>query len=761
MKQAIQEQKKIMELEQIDRMEQAQSFFVRKQEETGVELNEVQKRAVATTDGPVLLLASPGSGKTTTMVMRIGYLIEEKQVNPARIKALTFSRASAADMKQRFQRFFPYLPAAQFSTIHSFSFEIMKSYLRSKGRRFRLIEGRALAGEAPSAASSLLENGQPPHKKMILRMLYERITRQILAEDQMEELLRYISYVKNKMIPQQQWADVRTSLVKADLVLQEYERFKLDQHGEQWIDYDDMLVIAEQALREDPVLLKSFAQQFDYVMTDESQDTSLIQHAIVEKLVSGHVNLCVVADDDQSIYSWRGAEPSYLLDFQKVYKNAEILFMEQNYRSTPQIVNTANEFIKRNRDRYPKNMFTTKEKQANESIIFTQLSAYDRQAAYIVERIQQYKLEELSEVAILYRNHDSSIPLIHAFDRAGIPFYMKDADNRFFSHWVVEDILNFMRMTFTDRRVDLLEAIYRKMNGYISKAQMEALKQIDNKQSVFDNLVQYVELQDYQPQLITECKEIFQQMKGMPPLQAIQVIRGRLGYDKAIEKLSERYGFRKDYLLGILDTLENIADSLDSMEQFAARLKHLEERLKHAKKIKGQPAVTFSTLHSAKGLEFDHVYMIDMMEGIIPSADEMKNSEQSKAAMEEAVRLFYVGMTRARQRLECMTYSERGGVKGMESRFVSAIKAKASGKPDPKEPGTALQQTVPALLPMNNPNAIKNRSELVVGSSVKHSKFGIGTIVQMEGDSVQIQFTDREALLSIQICLDRCLLELA
>lgn len=651
-------------------------FLKRKRRELGVELNDVQRKAVLKTDGPLLLLASPGSGKTTTIIMRIGYMIEEKGAEPSRIKAVTFSRASARDMKERFARFFPELPPVDFSTIHSLAFEITRERLWRDGITYQIIEGRTAEEEDESGAGG--EEGLPLHKRIILRNLFKRINGENITDDQLEELTTFISYAKNRMIPEADWGAVKTDVTGAADIAREYELFKRTGHAKRLIDYDDMLTIAEEALERDPAMLRKYQRRYDYVLTDESQDTSMVQHAIVEKLVREHRNLCVVADDDQSIYSWRGAEPSYLLNFKEVYPESEILFMEQNYRSDKGIVDAANRFIKRNKNRYPKNMFTNN--KAGDKPSFKRFSDYRKQAKYLVKQLQRE--EKLSETAVLFRNNASSIVLMNELDRAGIPFYMKDADNRFFSHWVVEDVLNFMRMTFTDRRADLLERIHLKLNGYISKHQMAVLKEIDNNESVFDNLLRFVKLHDYQTKLIAEAKETFREMRGMPPKPAIAVIRGRLGYEKALEKMCERLGFRKEYLIGVLNTLEEIADGLSTMEDFAARLKYLETLLRTAKGRRGQNAVTLSTFHSAKGLEFDCVYMVDLIEGIIPSVEDAKYAGPHKKdggtgeqpLLEEAVRLFYVGMTRARHHLELISYGKRDGEETAESSFMEALR---------------------------------------------------------------------------------------
>ncbi|ELK41163.1 MULTISPECIES: ATP-dependent helicase [Paenibacillaceae] len=749
-------------------MKVMEDFFVRKRRELGVTLNEVQRKAVLQTEGPLLLLASPGSGKTTTIIMRIGYLIEEKGINPARIKAVTFSRASASDMKERFKRFFPSLPPIDFSTIHSLAFEVVRDHFRKTGTAYQIIEGD-LDSEEQNALDS---NHLPLHKKIILRNLFKSIIGENITDDQMDELTTYISFIKNKMIPQEKWSSVKVGVPEAERILREYEAFKKSGHSKLLLDYDDMLTIGNVVLERDRELLRKYQDRYDYVLTDESQDTSTVQHAIIEKLVQKHGNLCVVADDDQSIYSWRGAEPSYLLNFKEVYPDSLTLFMEQNYRSTKDIVSVANQFIKRNKNRYDKNMFT--KNPAGKPIKIRSFADYIYQSKYLVQEIQ--KIENLSEVAVLYRNNSSSIALMNEFDRAGIPFYMKDADNRFFSHWVVEDILNFMRMTFTDKRADIFEKIHLKLNGYISKQQMAALKEIHNNESVFDNLLKYVELQDYQVKLVKANKETFQQMRGMPPLHAIRVIRDRLGYEKAIEKMCERLGFRKEYLLGILNTLEEIAVGLETLEEFASRLKHLASVLKTAKSRKGQNVVTFSTFHSAKGLEFERVYMIDLIDGIIPSSEDYKIGAAEGNAMEEATRLFYVGMTRAKKHLELIVYRKRDGEEVSESEFVAAVRnimnpPEKQGEDERKSSDTLSklgqgkskrqvdrqkQRTAEIAF---NPNAIRNRSELIVGRTVKHRVFGTGSIVRVNEEQIQIQFGSNGKTLSVMACLERGLLE--
>ncbi len=289
-----------------------EEFFERKREELGVSLNEVQEKAVLHTQGPLLLLASPGSGKTTTTIMRIGYLIEEMGVSPSRIKAVTFSRASAEDMKKRFQRFFPNHreTSVDFSTIHSLAFEVVRDYFNKNNVTYKLIEGKVDFSEKEK--STVNNNGQLS-KKGIIRRIFNEVTGEIISEEQLEEIISYISFIKNKLVSENEWSKVSCDVPHAKTIMKNYEKFKKNGSYLLLVDFDDMLTIANEALGKDQLLLENYQQRYDYFLTDESQDTSMVQHAIIEKLVAKHENLYVVADDDQSIYTWRAAEPHLCL----------------------------------------------------------------------------------------------------------------------------------------------------------------------------------------------------------------------------------------------------------------------------------------------------------------------------------------------------------------------------------------------------------------------------------------------------------------
>lgn len=703
-------------------------FFERKKQQLGVELNKIQRKAVERTEGPLLLLACPGSGKTTTMIMRTGYLIEEKNIAPHRIKAITFSKASADDMRERFKRFFPELAPVDFSTIHSLAFRITREYLADSS--YMMIEGSETNGL---------------HKKRLLKEMYQTENDEPATEDQLEELMSFISFVKNKMLPRERWSALKEPFTGAVEILKTYEAFK-ENHDTRLVDFDDMLTLANEALEKDAAILSKYQKKWDYVMTDESQDTSLVQHSIVEKLVARHQNLCVVADDDQSIYTWRAAEPTYLLKFKDVYPDAYIMKMERNYRSSGTIVNASNQFIKANKKRHDKNMFTKQEE--GPPILVKRLSSEEDQLKYLMKQLTQ--LDQYGDVAVLYRNNSSSTLLMSELDRLGIPFYMKDADNRFFSHWIVEDMLNFMRFSLKPERVDIYSKIASKTNAYWSGSQLRFLSRMKpGTTHALDEIPRSVTMKDYQLKIVAEQKKWFEAMRTMKPLKVIRTIRADLGYDQMLSSRAEKFGMRLNYLSQILVTLEQIAEPLTSMVEFAKRLKELEAVTQQAKVEKTDEMLTLSTFHSAKGLEFERVYMIDLVEGVIPTEEDAEKPD----TLEEARRLFYVGMTRAKKQLELISY-------GSGSRFINEVNDIILPEKTVRAPKRAIAATPVKVKVPDNPNAVGDQETLIEGATVRHRVFGVGEIVERDHERISVQFAKERKDLMIDICLSYKLLEL-
>ncbi len=710
-----------------------EDFFERKKRQLNIQLNDVQKQAVLTTEGPLLLLACPGSGKTTTIIMRIGYLIEELGVKPRRIKAITFSKASAKDMQKRFSLLFPELPAADFSTIHSLAFTISKKWLAKSGRQFTLLEGFT--------------------KQNALKAACRHVLKENATEDQLNSLSTYISLMKNQMIPAEKWSEKDEPFEKASKIARHYETVKNGSADNTLFDFDDLLLAAEQAMRTDEDLGAEFQSNYDYILTDESQDTSLVQHKIVEHLTAMHGNLCVVADDDQSIYAWRGADPDYLMDFKLVYPEAKLLYMEQNYRSSSEIVTTSATFIKRNKKRWDKKMHT--ENGSRGKIQLRRLTNPKQQLEYVTYELLAE--ENLSEVAILFRNNASSTPFVNELHRRGIPFYMKDADDKFFSHWVVQDILNFMRLSFNLERKDIFAKVAGKMQLFVSKSALQQFERSMIEGNVFNAFKEMAVLKDSQIRKLDAYKDVYKKIPDMRPAQIIRMIRYELGYEESLVSMSTKFGYRADSLKGILDTLEGIAEQTRTMIEFAEQLKTLEEAVQLAKRDPAGQAVTLSTFHSAKGLEFKRVFMIDLVKGTIPSEDDLTDPQ----LLEEARRLFYVGMTRAKDRLELLSFSSEDGKTKEDSKFVNEVRGILLPKrTDSAKSTSSLVKTAPKSVEVN-PNGIGDLQLLSKGALIKHRVFGKGEILEVGSESIEIRFASATKRLALQPVLEKRMLEAA
>jgi len=702
-----------------------QSFFERLERETGVVMNAVQKEAICHSTGPLLLLATPGAGKTTVLIARILYLILRRGVNPDNILALTFSKAAAQEMDVRFQQLYGQFvkQKIRFSTIHSFSYRIVRGYFQEKHISF-----------------SLIENEQGVNSKnAVLKRLYESINQTILTEDKLEELSNAICFIKNSMISMLEFEKLNIKIKDLGLIYDAYEEYKKNAlPGVTLIDFDDMLSLSNSILEENPKILARYQRQFPFVLTDESQDTSIIQTSIIEKVAKPSNNLFVVGDDDQSIFGFRSANPKYLLDFKMIHPDARILIMQQNYRSTQEIVKVTNEFISGNRQRYKKTMFT--ENLSDKSVLIKSFEYDYQQLSYVIEQLKKKK--SLAQTALLYRNNISSINLINHLDGENLSFYIRDSGYKFFNHWIIRDILNFMRFSYSDKNIGILETIYTKFNSYISKQQIDFLKTQDQAKSVFDHLAALPNLPPFRKKSFQEMKRQFKKLNGMNPLDAIRYIRNELHYEKKLEDFSERLGLSIEVLRGILVTVENIAQGIKTLKDFSDRLKHLEQLIRESAVDNENNAVTLSTLHSAKGLEFESVYMLDLVDGILPNLESIKAVEKKNTdRLEEERRLFYVGMTRAKRELELLTVENLNDQDVVESQFVREVREILS-------PGSFRDEERSVSL---------TTFKMEKGADIRHKAFGIGriTVANVEGDLLEVNFRKLGIKqFSLKVCLE-------
>ncbi|WP_432408127.1 ATP-dependent helicase [Wukongibacter sp. M2B1] len=697
-------------------------FFNFLKEECSIDFNEKQKEAILHKNGPVLVLASPGSGKTTVLNAHIAYLIFRYRINPANILALTFSKAAAIDMNDRFYDKYGRLinDEIKFSTIHSFSYKIIRHYYYINNIKYGLIEGTKTRH----------------NKRYILQRIYRSINKSSINDDKLDELSNSISFVKNLMIDIRDFKDHKFQTRNFDKIFMTYEEYKKsNEHNMILLDFDDMLIEANNILDKNPNLLKKYQQQYKYIMIDEGQDTSLIQNRIAEKIALPSNNLFIVCDDDQSIYRFRGAEPGYLLDFQKRYPDANVIFMERNYRSGKGIVDISNRLINNNSMRYPKKMFT--KNCHKEPVKIVKLSTEKEQLDYIIGLIKLNNI--VGDTAILYRNNLSGIGLAQRLYEENISFYMKDYHRNFFSHWVLNDILNFVRFSYDDTSLPLLEAIYTKFFSYISKKELEYLRSQDQTKSVFDNIVKFPGMKEFKKRNMATFKRDFSSLRIKRPLDAIRAIRYDFRYEERLGSYAEIAGYSIDNLKYILNTLEEISRGTNTMQEFVDKLNNLKRAMHESRENRYGDTITLSTLHSSKGLEFKRVFMIDLIEGQIPTKDSIKlDSMGDSTALEEERRLWYVGMTRAKESLELLTVEYKNKEDVQPSRFIKEIEEFLSNNKGEKGTNIPLKPT----------------------SIVRHKKFGLGIVKAIKDRLITIDFDEKgEKQLSVDTCIKKNLLE--
>ena len=405
-----------------------------------MQLSSEQIKAIEHTTGPALTLAVPGSGKTTMLLHRILKLVD-LGVNPSEILTITFSKASQMDMKKRFEEMdIKTSSKPHFSTIHAHAYRIIRDYYRLKGRDMLLID------ESSSG------------KYEILRKIYFQINHKNVGEETLEQIISKISYFKNSLeIP----TDKSAKIINFTKIYNAYEKYK-DENN--LIDFDDMVVKALDVLKSEVNIRNKYKNMYKYIQLDEGQDTSISQFELLKYLTAPKHNLFIVADDDQSIYAFRGSNPNYLLNIEKVYKDVKYYYLQYNFRSSKNIVSTSNLFIRNNKNRFNKNIVTVNDYISPVNIIKVQNNK--EQYKFIKKKMVE---SPDKSYAVIYRNNLSSLGLVEYFERNKVEFNVKGNRLKFFNHFVVRDVLNIIKFSYNMDDIDLFSEIYYKIKGYISK----------------------------------------------------------------------------------------------------------------------------------------------------------------------------------------------------------------------------------------------------------------------------------------------------
>ena len=662
-----------------------------------IQLNQQQESAVQSVEGPVLLLAVPGSGKTTVLVTRLGYMIFCKGIAPERILTVTYTVAATKDMAERFACRFGAEMAGrlEFRTINGICARVIQYCSWKSGR----------------TAFSLLTD-----EKRIAAMLsgiYQRIEHSYPTESDLQNVRTLITFIKNRMLGEE---EIRALEKDAEIqLLRIYKAYNAELREHQLMDYDDQMVYAYTMLQRFPWLREHFQQQYPYICVDEAQDTSKIQHAIIALLASRTENLFMVGDEDQSIYGFRAAYPDALLEFEQHHPGARVLLMEENFRSDASIVRAADRFIQKNTLRHEKHMQPARPKQreireiplANRKAQYSYLLkvAEDCTAAYaadpkrraaatdeVKERadggpatdaLHADRRRSSSPIAVLYRDHECALPLIDLLERNGVPYKMRNADIGFFTNRVVLDICNIIRLAENPLNTELFMQLYYKLGTYLRKQDAQSIADISQLEglSVWDVALKHGGLNAYTKGKVRAIQTHMRNMLKESAGRAIYRIVEYMGYREYME--------RSEIKDTKLDILRILADQEDSPRHLVDRLEKLRQVLKEKSSERDCPFI-LSTIHASKGLEYDSVYLLDVIDGVLPAQipKDLKKAEKAELeAYEEERRLFYVGITRAKDQLYVFT------MKTQHSAFCDELfqrtPKKSSVKPAPAYSGTA------------------------------------------------------------------------
>lgn len=594
-----------------------------------MKLTEKQFQAANHINGPCLVLAVPGAGKTTMLLKRINIL--EKYIDPSHILSLTFSKTQANDMKIRYNGL-----KTNFMTIHAFCYLIIRNYYKKKNRRIKILESDDLY-----------------NKYNLIKQIYLDINGKIMSSEDLDDFFSYVGYMKNSM---DDISYLKNSQIKnIEKVYITYEKFKKENF---YIDFDDMQVIALKLLNEDNRLLRSVKSKYKYIQLDEGQDTSLIQFKILEKIVYPENNLMVVADDDQSIYSFRAANPDYLLNFKKIYPDSKILTMDENHRSQANIVIGSKNFINQNQNRFKKDLYTNH--QATTPIRLARLKNSKDAYKYIISHLDSNK-----KTAILYRNNISSLNMVSFLLKDNRDFSINNGSYDFFDSKILKDIINIISFSEDFDDVELFSNIYYMIKTYLNREDIEKLNQKPINYDIFDYLHEIVD--DEKSYNLMRKEKEFKYLRKLNLDKKIAYIYSNMGYRDYIKVFSNKYYEVIINKALYVESLINFTKGLKDLDQFYEKKLIFEKILNK----RNDSNLILSTIHKSKGLEYDDVFVIDLIENEFPMLLDMNDNYMR---IEEERRMFYVAMTRARSNLYLLSLKNRNGMKVKASIFYEDIK---------------------------------------------------------------------------------------
>ena len=601
-----------------------------------MEMNEAQKQAVAHKDGPMMVLAGPGSGKTFTIIQRIRWMIERYFINPADILVITFTKAAANEMKERFCKMMGdrKLPVT-FGTFHAVFFMILKYAYHYK-------------------ASDIVREDQ---KFQFMKQLAAKMRLDYEDEnDFISSVLGEISMVKNSDIRVENYYSVNCGEDVFRRIFEAYHQFL---HSNHLIDFDDMLVYCKELFQQRKDILAGWQKRFPYILIDEFQDINQVQYDVVKMLAGEKKNLFIVGDDDQSIYRFRGARPEIMMHVEKDFPEIKKIVLDVNYRCPKEVVKLSLQLIANNKVRFPKEIRAAA--GADGMVRNLSFSYQKDQDEYLAKEIRRlYKNgKSYNDMVVLFRTNLQPRLLMEYFMRYNIPFRTKESIPNIYDHWIAKDILCYIRIALGSRqRSDFLQ-IMNRPKRYLSR------ESLPFETVAFDVWEDYYKEADWMVQRLEKLQMDLKVIGGMKPYSAINYIRKGVDYEEYLREIAQVRKIDYEEMIEILDELMLSAKEFTSYEAWFLHMEDVKRELMIQQKQDPGEAVTLSTFHGVKGLEYDHVFITDVNEGMIPYRKSVLEAD-----IEEERRLFYVGVTRTKKELTLCHCGQINNREMLPSRFL-------------------------------------------------------------------------------------------
>ncbi|MEG1408648.1 MAG: ATP-dependent helicase [Terrisporobacter sp.] len=666
-------------------------------------LNENQKKAVDHVNGPCMVLAGPGSGKTRVITYRIANMIVNENIPATRILAISFTKNSSLEMKNRALQICsdPRIHKVTFGTFHAVFYKILRYFGRYD-------------------MNSILDEKT---KRLTVKGILKNLKVENGEDDEtVGQVINEISYVKNELMDKQ---DFESEILTKDEFINTYNMYEEYKEQVKRIDFDDMLLRTYHLLNSNKQALEMVRNVYKYILVDEFQDINRVQFEVLKLMSNPKDNIFVVGDEDQSIYGFRGARPDFLLQFEEFFQGTEKIMLDINYRSKKEIIEVSNKLIEKNISRYDKTIKCHQGEGGSLNYIMPKDSE-DEAVQIGKEILEEIKKDyvEYSDFAVIYRTNIQSRALVDVFMDMRIPFTIKDSVVTIYDHWAARDILSYLKIAVRQNTNDDWTRIINKPFRYISRDNMNQIKE---DKDFINSLITKCNLHPKQVKTINDLDIDISYLKHQSPQDAISYIRTTLDYDKYILDYCVNRKIKTNGLIEILNEIESSASNFETVEEYLAHIEKVKEELAENHNKKEMDGVVFTTMHSAKGLEFRYVYIIGINEGTIPHEKSYEVDDEDKKAeqIEEERRLMYVGMTRAEERLTLSSPINKYGKKAFKSRFLDDIK-----------------------------NPTKDEiANIKIGDKIYHNTFQEGKIVGKDGDMIKVKFKNVEKTLDYKLCI--------